>query len=120
MDISWIADFFNSVTGFFQDIWTFIYSGIYELLKAFLVTLTKAMIYAYFQAMIFGAEIAYEVVQDIMDETGITREITTAWNRIPADMRSTLSFFNIPQGLTLIFTAIPTRLALKFVPFFGR
>ncbi len=120
MDFSWIGDFFNNVQMFFQDIWQFFYTGMYDFVKEIFVVLTKVMIYAYFQSLIFCIDIAYDVVQDILAETGVTQAIQQAYNNIPPDIRSMLSFFNIPQGLSLIFSAIPTRWAMKFIPFIGR
>lgn len=120
MDFSFIGDFFNGVNAFAQDIWNYLYIGLYDLIKAVMVTLTKAMIYAYFQSLIMCIDIAHEAVDQLLQETGVMDQVTDAWNIIPADTRSTLSFFNVPQGLGLIFTAIPTRWAMKFVPLIGR
>ena len=78
------------------------------------------MIYAYFQSMIFAAEIGYDVVQDIFLDLGITQEVQNAYSSIPDDMRATLAFFRIPEALTIIFSAVPTRWAMKFIPFIGR
>lgn len=118
--MEWIADFLNNFTSFFQDVWNWIYTGIYDLLKSFLVTITKAMIYAYFQSIIFAAEIAYTVVQELLQETGVIDQVQQAYSAIPAEVRDILTFFNIPQGLGMIFTAIPTRIAMRFIPIFGR
>lgn len=120
MDFSWIGDFFNNIQLFFQDIWQFVYSGIYDFVKEAFVVVTKLMIYAYFQSLIFCIDIAHDVVQDLLAETGVTQHVQQAYSNIPADIRQMLAFFNIPQGLTLIFSAIPTRWAMKFIPFIGR
>lgn len=118
--MEWIAEFFNNIQTFSQDVWDWLYIGIYDFFKALLVTATKAMIYAYLQGLLICMDVAYTVVQELLQETGVVAQVQNAYNLIPANVRGYLSFFNIPQGLTLIFTAIPTRLAMKFVPFFGR
>ncbi|MEL7559315.1 DUF2523 family protein [Stutzerimonas chloritidismutans] len=120
MDLGFIADFFNNVQNFFGDIWEFMTTGIYAFFKEALVVITKAIIYSYFQSALFALEIAYTVVQEIVADVGVTQQVQSAYSMIPSDIRGTLSFFNVPQGLSLIFSAIPTRWALKFVPFVGR
>lgn len=118
--MEWIADFFNNVSTFFQDAWNWLYDGLYDFAKAFLVTATKAFVYGYLQAMLICLDIAYTAVQEILQETGILDKVQQTYNLIPVEVRNYLGFFNIPQGLGLIFSAIPTRWAMKFVPFFGR
>lgn len=116
MDLSWIATWFDSVNTFFQAIWDFMDVGIYDFIKNLLVVVTKALIWSYIQFKIYMADIAYDVVKEIMQDTGVAEVVKSAWASIPGDIQATLSFFNIPQGFTLIFSAIPTRWALKFVP----
>jgi hypothetical protein len=116
MDLGFIADWFTTVNTFFQAAWTFMASGLFDFAKSMLELLTKSLIYSFFEFKIFMLDIAYTVVQEIMQETGITALVTSAWSSIPADIQQLLAFFNIPQGLTLIFSAIPTRWAMKFIP----
>lgn len=116
MDLSWLAEWLNSANTFFQDIWDFMSSGIYQFFKDALVILTKAMIYSYLQFKILMLDIAVTVVKELAEESGVVELVKRAWGRIPGDMQSMLGFFKIPQGLTLIFGAIPTRWAMKFIP----
>ncbi|HCA1452955.1 TPA: DUF2523 domain-containing protein [Klebsiella pneumoniae] len=116
MDLSFIADWFNSTNQFFQDIWNFMNSGIYEFFKGALVVVTKGLLYSYIKFKIMMLDVAYTVGQEIMQETGVTQQVNSAWSSLPANVRATLSFFNVPQGLTMIFSAIPTRIAMRFIP----
>lgn len=120
MDFSFLTEFFGHLYDFIQYIWNWMYVGVYEFIKEILVVLTKAAIYTYFRMMIFAAEIGFEVVQDIFSDLGVTQEVQSAYTSIPEDMRNTLAFFRIPEALTLLFSAIPTRWAMKFIPFIGR
>ncbi|WP_412779034.1 DUF2523 family protein [Pseudomonas coronafaciens] len=61
-------------------------------------------------------DISVTVVKEISEESGVTALVKSSWASIPGDIQSTLAFFKIPQGLTLIFSAIPARWAMKFVP----
>jgi hypothetical protein len=116
MDLSWLAHWLDSANTFFQSAWEFMDNGIYDLLKQLLVVVTKMLVYSFLEFKILMLDVAYNVVQEILQETGITQLVKSAWSSIPGDIQSTLSFFNIPQGLTLIFSAIPTRWAMKFIP----
>lgn len=120
MDFSWLGPFFNGITAFMLAIWTFFTSGIYDFFVAALVIATKASIYSYLQFTLFSLDIAYTVVQEILQESGVTALVKSSWASIPGDIQSTLAFFNVPQGLTLIFSAIPTKWAMKFIPFIGK
>lgn len=120
MDFSFITDFFAHIYEFIQYLWDWMTTGIYLFIKEVMVFLTKVLIYAYFKSMIFAAQIGYEVVQDIFDDLGVTQEVQSAYSLIPEDMRNTLAFFRIPEALTIVFSAVPTRWAMKFIPFIGR
>ncbi|MGL4317344.1 MAG: DUF2523 family protein [Pseudomonas sp.] len=119
MDFGFIADFFTGINDFVSYVWDFMQSGIYQFFKDLLVTITKALIWSYLQATIFFLDVAYTVVQEILEDVGVTQQVQSMYGQIPADVRSTLAFFNVPQALTMIFSAFPTRWALKFVPFSG-
>ncbi|WP_268796408.1 DUF2523 family protein [Pseudomonas huanghezhanensis] len=67
-------------------------------------------------AQIMMIDVAYEVVQEVITDSGAAQLVSSAWASIPGDIQSTLSFFKIPQGLSLLFSAIPTRWAMRFIP----
>ncbi|WP_268796399.1 DUF2523 family protein [Pseudomonas huanghezhanensis] len=110
--ISWLG----STTHFFQAQWDFMDSGIYDFIKSLMVVLTKASIWSAIQLKIMMIDVAYEVVQEVITDSGAAQLVSSAWASIPGDIQSTLSFFKIPQGLSLLFSAIPTRWAMRFIP----
>lgn len=110
--IAWMG----SVTHFFQAVWDFMDSGIYDFVKGLLVVVTKALIWSLIEFKVMMLDVAYTVVQEIINDTGVAALVKSAWGSIPGNVQATLSFFKIPQGLTLIFSAIPTRWAMKFIP----
>ncbi|MFC2974075.1 DUF2523 family protein [Azotobacter bryophylli] len=120
MDLSFISDFFVNVSQFFQAAWDFIASGIYDFVKETMVFLTKVAIYSYIETSIFLVDVAYEVVQDIFVDLGIAAQVQSAYGTIPGEIQNALAFFGVPEALTIIFSAVPTRWAMKFVPFIGR
>lgn len=127
MDFSFITDFFDSINQFLQYAWDWLAIGIYEFVKECFVVMTKASIYAFIQGTIFLVDVAAEVVDvaaevvgDISADLGVTRAAQSAYDSIPSDMRATLDFFGVPQALTIILAAIPTRMVMRFIPFIGR
>ncbi|MNZ51724.1 hypothetical protein D3C78_695460 [compost metagenome] len=120
VDLSFIGSFFDQVSLFFQYIWDWFRQGVYEFVQDAFVVATKVAIYSYIQMSLFLVDVAYEVVMDILADLNIAQYVESAYSSIPEAMRSVLEFFGIPQALTIIFAAIPTRLAMRFVPFIGR
>lgn len=112
--------FLNEIIQFFQAIWDFITTGIYDFVKAAFVLATKVAIYSYFQGLKFALEVSYEVFEELVNEIGISDTVQQYYNMLDADVRSTLAFFGVPDAFMLIFSAIGTRWTLKFVPFMGR
>jgi hypothetical protein len=118
--VEFISDFFVNVSAFFQSIWDWMYVGIYDFAKEVMVYLTKVSMYTWIQIQLFAIDVALQVVQDIFVDLGVTLQVQNAWNMVPENMRNTLTFFGIPQALTIIVTAIPARIAMRFIPFIGR
>lgn len=118
--MEWIAGYLDQITSFFQYIWDFLTTGIYEFVKDGLVVLTKAAIYSYVHIQILALEVAYEAAQSIMSDLGVAQAVRQRYAGLPADVVNVLSFFGIPQALNIIFSALSTRFVLKFVPFVGR
>lgn len=116
MDIPFIGD----ILEFFQAVWDWIYSGIYDFVKEVFVLATKVAIYSYYQALLFALQVAYQTFHELVSEIGISDKVQQYYNMLDADVRSVLAFFGIPDALMIIFSAIGTRWTLKFVPFVGR
>lgn len=116
MEIPFIGD----ILEFFQAIWDWVYSGIYDFVKEAFVLATKVAIYTYFQGMLFALEVAYEVFQELISEIGISDKLQQYYGMLNADIRAAAAFFGIPDALMIIFSAIGTRWTLKFVPMMGR
>lgn len=115
-----ISSFFDQVTNFIEFVWYWFATGIYTIAKELLVAGTKIMIYSAIQMAIFSADIASEVVRDISADLHVTQYAQNAYNQIPQNYRNTLDFFGVPQALTIILTAIPTKIVMRFIPFVGR
>lgn len=116
----WLAGYLDQITSFFQFVWDFLSSGIYDFVKDGLVLLTKAAIYSWIQVQLLALEVAYQTAQEVMQDIGLAEAVRQRFGALPAEVVDALNFFGIPQALNIIFSALSTRLALKFVPFIGR
>lgn len=118
--MEWLSGFLDQILDFFQFVWDFLSSGIYDLIKDGLVVLTKAAVYSWIQVQLLALEVAYEAAQDIVTDIGVTQYVRQRYSGIPSQTAATLEFFGVPQALNILFSALSTRFALKFVPFIGR
>ncbi|SDF75231.1 DUF2523 family protein [Phytopseudomonas seleniipraecipitans] len=116
----WLGGFLDQIIQFFQWVWDFLSVGIYAFVKDAMVLLTKAAMYSWIQIQLIALEVAYEAAQGVMADIGVAEAVRQRYGDLPGDVASTLSFFGIPQALNIIFSALSTRFALKFVPFIGR
>lgn len=118
--MEWLSGFLDQILSFFQFVWDFLSTGIYDLIKEGLVVLTKAAIYSWVQIQLLALEVAYEAAQDIVTDIGVTQFVRQRYSGIPSETAAVLEFFGVPQALNILFSALSTRFALKFVPFIGR
>ncbi|OLU32136.1 Head virion protein G6P [Pseudomonas sp. PA15(2017)] len=116
----WLGGFLDQIIVFFQWVWDFLTVGIYTFIKDGLVLLTKAAMYSWVQIQLLALEVAYETAQQVMGDLGVAEAVRQRYGALPGDLADTLQFFGIPQALNIIFSALSTRFALKFVPFIGR
>lgn len=111
--------FFSDILDFIQSVWDWLYVGIYDFVKSAFVLLTKMAINAYFTAIIFSAEVGYEVFSSYMSDIGISQVVQSNYSSLDSKLRSALSFFGIPEAFNIIISAIGTRFAMRFIPFIG-
>lgn len=116
MDFPFISDILN----FFQSIWEFIYNGIYDFTQSALTLMTLHVMLWYVNSLIFLATIAFDAFNSLLSELGVSQMIEQKYNSLPPDVISMLGFFGIPEFVTIIFSAIGTRFAMRFVPIIGK
>lgn len=115
MDIPFISD----ILEFLQSVWDWLYVGIYDFVKTAFVLLTKMAIHAYFTGVIFAADVGYDVFSSFMNDIGVSQAIQSSYSSLDGKARAALAFFGIPEALNVVFSAIGTRFAMRFIPFIG-
>lgn len=106
----WLADFV-------QWVWDWLASGIYDFVKAAFVLLTKMMIVGWYKFTLFSVDVAYTVFTEFIDSLNLSQYLQEKYNSLDSASLKVLSFFRVPEGLTLIFNAIGTKIVMRFVPF---
>lgn len=115
-----LTNWYAQAVDFINWLVAYITTGVYDFTVEVFSVLTKVIIYSYIQGLIFSYDVASDVVQDLSSDWGLTQQISSAYSAVPSKTRQILGFFGIPEALTIIASAVPVRLAMKFIPFFGR
>ncbi len=118
--MEWISGYLDQINAFFQFIWDFFASGIYEFVRSIFVIATKVAMYSYITTLIFLIDVAFTVASELIESFGVAALIKSMFGALPAQVHAALSFFGVPQALNIIFSALGTRFCMRFVPFIGR
>ncbi|EOV0894268.1 TPA: DUF2523 family protein [Pseudomonas aeruginosa] len=116
MDIPFLSD----IIQWFQSIWDFMYQGVYDFCKDFLILLTKMAFNGWLEFKLFTFEVAYKAFNEIAGQLRISQYLQAQYGSIPGDVRSALAFFGVPEALNTIFSAMGSRFMMKFIPLIGR
>lgn len=100
---------------FFNEILTFIGSGIYDFVtEAFAWIIIKVMIFK-IESQLFLMVYAWDVAKEILIQLNISQEIKSALSALPTQTVEHLNFFNIINGINLIINAFMTRFVMRFI-----
>jgi len=82
--------------------------------------MVEAATLASIKFMIWAIGFAWEVAEQIIVDLGVTDALNSAWSTIPGDTVSVLTFFQIPQMVSILVTAFITAYVMKFIPMTGK
>jgi|LSQX01.1.fsa_nt_gb hypothetical protein len=110
--LDWLFDFI-------QWVWDWLAAGIYDFFvaAAAYVSLVSFKIWLKFQ--FFLLDVGFKLYTDFLESLNISDYLQDKYNSLDSGVLSVLAFFRVPEGLTLIFNAIGTKIALRFIPFSG-
>lgn len=118
--LSLIFPFFDQVILFFNAIWDFIATGIYDLLKEVFIFLGKVAIYAWLQGQLFLLEVSLKLAKELTQSLGIAEFVNSGYRQLPGEVEEIIGFFGVPQAINIMFSGLATRFCMKFIPFIGR
>jgi len=93
---------------------------IYEFFVNAFAYLVEQMTLASIKFTIWSSQFAWDIAKNIIDDLGVTDALNSAWSTIPGDTVSILAFFQIPDVINILLTALVTSYTLKFIPFSGK
>ena len=100
---------------FFNEILTWISSGIYDFAtETFASIIIKVMIFKV-ESQLFLMGYAWDVAKEILAQLNIIQEIKSALSALPTQTVEHLNFFNIINGINLIINAFMTRFVMRFI-----
>ena len=102
---------------FFDTIYEFISSGIYDLLKGSIAWLIEKALIAYYTSATWSLQFAWDIAETILTDLNISATIITYFDALPQNTKQIMAFFKIPEFINLVVSAFTTRLVLRFVPF---
>jgi len=108
-------EFFDKVIEFFNNITDFVFNGIYqfavEVFAQYVIWSTIATIE--FKLWMIG--FAWDVAQSILSQLNVFNELNAAFASLDSEVLSIISFFAIPQALSIILSAATTKFVLRFM-----
>lgn len=109
--------FFNSVINFFIDVYDFIANGIYDFMIWVFAGLVQTLTLFSIKFQIMAARIGWDTAVSIINSSGIVGYLESAWLSIPVQISSLLSLLQVPQFISIVFTAFVTKYVMRFMPF---
>ncbi len=108
-------DFIQYVVTFFNQVYDFLGQGIYQFASD---AFAQFVIWATIQQIEFKIWIvgfAWEVAKSILDQLNISDALASAYGAVNGDVASMLGFFNIPEAINIILSALVTKFVLRFM-----
>lgn len=111
--MDWLMSPINSILEFIQ---VDVYGLIIEAYSYLIQMITLGSIKFTIWSVGFGWDIATQIIEDL----GVTDALNQAWSTLDGDTISVLSFFAIPDVISILLTAFVTSYTMKFIPFVGK
>lgn len=105
----------ESVIDAISDFYSWLNSGLYELITDAFAQLVIWITIAAIELKIFLIEFGWDVAQSIMANYGISDYINRAWGDLDSDLLGYLTFFRIPESLNIIFQALIAKFSLSVI-----
>ena len=111
--LDWLIDPINFIVHWFQE-------TIYVFFVDAFAYLADSLTLAFIKFTTWSSEFAWDITKNIIDDLGATDALNSAWSTIPGDTVSVLSFFQIPDVISILLMAFITSYILKLIPFSGK
>lgn len=109
----WVVDPISRLLKFFED-------DIYQFFVDAFAYLVEQLTLGSIKFMIWSMQFGWDVAEQIILDLGLNDKLNQAWGLMDNDTISILSFFGIPEVVSILLSAIVTSYVLKFIPFSGK
>lgn len=106
-----------SIVAFFQGVWDFITQGIYDFAVWAFAKLIEYITLEGLKFFIWALGFAWDFVKQIILELNLAAGVNSAFAAMPSDVTGLLIYFQFPQALTLVLTALVAKYVMRFIPF---
>lgn len=110
---------FDWLVDFIQYIWDWFAAGIYDFFVAAFAYAGLVITKVWLKFQLFMLDAAFKLYSEFVESLNLSEYLQQKYNSLDSAVISTLAYFKVPEGLTLIFNAIGTKIALRFIPFSG-
>jgi hypothetical protein len=113
--MSTLLDIVDSIVDINQQITDFRETGIYNFFVQWFAEFMKWFYVGWYKSKLMAITFAYDVAQEILTSLNLSSQIDSAFGMLDSKVVGVISFFRIPEGLNIIFSAYMTRMVLTFM-----
>jgi len=90
-------------------------SGQYTFFTSLTAHAVKSAILMKIQFLKMMIPFGWGVAKEVLTQLNVSDHIQSAWIILPTDIRTILTFFNVPEFINTVLTGFATRLVLKML-----
>lgn len=87
----------------------------YDMLSSFAAYLITKMLTAWFDFLLWQLEFAWSIGSQVVSNLHLAETINTALGGLPADARSAVMYFRVPEAINMIFNAGVAKIVLNWL-----
>lgn len=113
---SFLSDGYDSVCNFFNWVFNWFTSGLYDFAVWAYAGLIEHITLSYVKTMLWALPFAWDVANTIISDLSLPARLAQFWSALPPEVAGLASVLNIPQAILMILSAYVTRFVLRFIP----
>lgn len=114
--IAALSSIANSITNFFTGIWNWTSTGIHDAIVYGYAAYIEHYTLATIKFKLYIINFAWDIAKQILIDLQFNQKMIEFFSFIPDYIQVNLMALRIPEGITLIATALVTKYVLRFIP----
>jgi len=107
---------YDAVLTFFQGIWDWITTGIYDFGVWAFAKLVEYLVWKSLEFKLWALDFGWDAAKVMLADLDFSNRMQSAFDLLPASSVAILNALGVPQCITLVVTAALTRFLLRFIP----